>query len=292
MDLENADNLDEIYFTSFGPINGRKVLADLNNRSLLHALTGSTNSLATEKPSVCYGENEFYGLMIDTGAAKRSTVGHGQFRAFQRIADVQLNLTTAGTVRIQFGIGDTVSIGSIIVQAPFGKVQFHVVDADIPFLLSIADMDYHGVYFNNVNNVLVSKTGTYPVTRRFGHPFLLWKTHLPSTAHELGPECYLTYTELRRLHRRFGHPAAHRLQRLLERAGHDDINIEEIKRLTRFCDQCQKHGKSPGRFRFKLRDEVSFNHIILIDIMYIDSDPVLHIIDEGTRYQIPGSPVA
>lgn len=146
-------------------------------------------------------------------------------------------------------------------------------------------MDLHGVYLDNIDNVLVSTTCRFPVTRRFGHPFLLCKIRLPSTTYELGQDCFLTYTELRRLHRRFGHPAAHYLQRLLERSGHDDVNYEEIRKLTRFCKQCQKFGKSPGRFEFKLRDEINFNHAILIDIMYIDNNPILHIVDESTRYQ-------
>jgi hypothetical protein len=35
--------------------------------------------------------------------------------------------------------------------------------------------------------------------------------------------CLLSTTELRRLHRRFGHSSADRLHRLLERSGHEDI---------------------------------------------------------------------
>ncbi|KHJ30810.1 hypothetical protein EV44_g3573 [Erysiphe necator] len=285
LDLSNSEDVNEIYFTTFGAINGKKILRDLNDKAFLHALTGSTNTLATNNSDMRYGPNVFFGIMIDTGAAKKSTVGQCQYQAFQKISDVHLDTTTAGAAKIQFGIGNTTSIGSIIVNTPFGHVKFHVVNADTPFLLSIADMDKHGVYLNNIKNILVSPTQTFPVTRRFGHPFLLWKTHLPSTTHELGQECFLTYTELRRLHRRFGHPAAHRLQRLLERAGHNDINYGEIKRLTDFCEQCQKHGKSPGRFKFKLRDEINFNFTILVDIMFIDNSPILHIIDEATRYQ-------
>ena len=63
------------------------------------------------------------------------------------------------------------------------------------------------------------------------------------------------------------------------------LTTKKSKKLTRFCEQCQKFGKSPGRFKFKLRDEVNFNYTILIDIMYIDGNPILHIVDEGTRYQ-------
>ena len=67
-----------------------------------------------------------------------------------------LDVTTAGSISIQFGIGNTSSIGSVVVTTPVGKVQFHVVNVSIPFLLSLADMDALGVYLNNLNNELVS----------------------------------------------------------------------------------------------------------------------------------------
>lgn len=162
--------------------------------------------------------------MIDTGDAKKSTVGQGQYRAFQKISKVQLDTTTAGAAKIQFSIGNTKSIASIIVATPFSQVKFHVVNADTPFLLSIADMDKYGIYLNNFKNILVSSTQVLPVTRRSGYLSLLWKTHLTSTTDEPEPGFFITYRELHRLHRLFGYPAAHRLQRLLGRAGHNDVN--------------------------------------------------------------------
>jgi hypothetical protein len=96
--------------------------------------------------------------------------------------------------------------------------------------------------------------------------------------------CYLTDVELRRLHRRFGHPSVERLQKLLYSAGHETDRLA-IEQLTKFCHYCQKFGKSPGRFRFTLRDDVNFNYNIIVDIMYISGSPLLHIVDEGTRFQ-------
>jgi hypothetical protein len=85
-------------------------------------------------------------------------------------------------------------------------------------------MDKLGVYFNNLTNHLVTSTGRYvPVVRRFGHSFLLWNTALQSFISEsftCNP-CFLTEVELRRLHRRFGHPSIGKLRNVLELAGHD-----------------------------------------------------------------------
>ena len=91
--------------------------------------------------------------------------------------------------------------------------------------------------------------------------------------------------EIRRLHCRFGHPSAEKLYRVLERSGHNDVNRKAIDHLTKYCSYCQKYGRSPGRFKFTLCKDLDFNHSVYVDIMYINGSPVLHIIDEATRYQ-------
>jgi hypothetical protein len=272
---------------------------DLTSLSLLHRLTGETRTLTpgealiedtfafTAEATSRYDSSRFYGVVIDTGASKYSTAGFGQFQALQRTnRDVILDETTKGRVTVQFGIGSTSSIGSAIVKTPIGQVEFHIMVAKTPFLLSLANMDKLGVYFNNLKNELVTSTGTVPVVRRFGHPFLLWDTSLhhfivESFSHD---PCYLSEVELRRLHRRFGHPSVGKLQNVLERAGHD-VDRETLEYLTKYCEKCQKHGRSPGRFKFNLRDDVNFNYSVIVDIFYINGKPVLHVVDEGTRYQ-------
>ena len=37
--------------------------------------------------------------------------------------------------------------------------------------------------------------------------------------------------------------------------------------------------------RVDLREDVNFNHSIIANVMFIEGSPVLHIVDEGTRYQ-------
>ena len=49
-----------------------------------------------------------------------------------------------------------------------------------------------------------------------------------------------------------------KLRLLLERSKHK-INMPALDRLTKYCFFCQKHGKSPGCFKFTLRDNVNFN---------------------------------
>jgi hypothetical protein len=247
----------------------------------------TTELLTTGSNTSRYSSDHFYGIVIDTGASKYSTAGFAQFQALQNIDNtVKLDGTTKGKVNVQFGIGATSSIGSALVNTPIGQVEFHIMLCKTPFLLSLDDIDTLGVYFNNLTNVLVTQQGNVLVVRRFRHSFLLWNSSLQGFIIDSFnyTSCYLTNVELQRVHRRFGHPSVARLQKVLERAGHD-IDKQALEYLTKYCVHCQRHGQSPSRFKFNLRDDVQFNYSIIVDIFYIGGRPVLHVVDEGTRYQ-------
>ena len=293
----------EAFSTSFGPLSHAKVqTTDLANQSFSHSLHGAAPKPAPKPASDDdriddripfayivtnrYTSNKFFGIMIDMGASIHSTAGYGQFLAYQKYSpDTSIDTSTKGAINVQFGIGFISSMGSAIISTPIGSVKFHVVQADTLFLLCLADLDHLNVYYNNVTNSLVMKDRTISVIRRFGHPWLLWKSSLDAYITDSLDEnpCLLTDTELRYLHRRFGHPSAARLRLLLEQLGHE-INKQTLDKLTKYCSYCQKHGKSPGRFKFTLWDDINFNFTIFVDIMYIDNSPILHVVDEATRY--------
>ena len=85
-------------------------------------------------------------------------------------------------------------------------------------------------------------------------------------------QCQLTEQELRQLHRRFGHPLTDRLAKLLTCLHHSFDRIA-LKQIRQFCEQCQKHRDSPGRFRFIIKDDRDFNYAITIDILYLAEPP-------------------
>lgn len=228
-----------------------------------------------------YSDERFQGIIPDTGAAKQSTAGKRQYLALKRHNPiVKLNTDEAGAATIRFGNGDPIiSIGAVNVETPVGKIKFHVLEIPTPFLLCLEDMDQLGIYLNNVTNVIVStKTGIeIPVVRKWGHPwFFLTK--------EESSIMFLTEGELRRLHARFGHPSVDRLHKLLTRAGHD-VEHEALVVINKFCHFCQIKGDAPKRFKFTLKDEHDFNYEIIVDAMYLDSRPVLHVVDASTSFQ-------
>ena len=143
---------------------------------------------------------------------------------------------------------------------------------------SLQDMDRLGVYLNNVANELVCNNGQrIPVTRRWGHPwFFLSKIAMTAI--------YLTEAEMQRLHSRFGHPSVPKLHKLLTRAGHD-VKYEAIEMIRKFCHYCQIKGDAPKRFKFTLRDDADFNHEVIVDVMYLEGKPVLHLVDAATSFQ-------
>jgi hypothetical protein len=239
-----------------------------------------------------YSAQDFKGFIIDTGAAERSTAGKGQFLALQKLhPEIKLETDIQGEP-IHFGVGTGKCTGRLMYDTPIGRITFWVLDIDTPFLISIADLDRLRYYFNNLANMLIPEGGgaPIPVIRRYGHPVLLEPLIVATYVTETlasHSSIRLGRQELKRLHRRFGHPSAEKLYNLLDRAGHEP-NIDLLKDLTEICEYCQKYGRAPRRFMFNISTDAAFNHTIIIDIMWISGKPVLHILDEGTRYQNGG----
>ncbi|CAD6501179.1 BgTH12-01433 [Blumeria graminis f. sp. triticale] len=74
LDLPDSEEFNEVYFTRFGPINGKKYVTELNNEASVYALTSSTSNFKTRNPIIRYSYGESFGIMIDTSAAKKSIV--------------------------------------------------------------------------------------------------------------------------------------------------------------------------------------------------------------------------
>ena len=158
--------------------------------------------------------------------------------------------------------------------------------ADVPFLLCLQDLDRLRAKYDNLKDVLVQGARRILVIRAFGHPWILLNKleALVYASQAETPQCHLTESELRQLYRRFGHSSAKRLQRVLERAGRD-FDASEIAKLTKYYEQYQKYGRSPGRFKFTLKDDREFNYFIFVDIVYLNGEAVLYVVDETIAFQ-------
>jgi hypothetical protein len=158
-----------------------------NEFSIIIVYTGMKNinpdSFAYVMTSDRYISEEFYEVMIDSNASTKSTAEYEQYLAFNKInLTIDLNLSRAETVNVQFEIESTSSIKSLIIDISFEIMKFHVIKIDTSFLLSLADMNCLKVYFNNVINSLIQMINTneilrkkknFSVIRRFDHEYLL-----------------------------------------------------------------------------------------------------------------------
>lgn len=275
----------DMYLTELGEVDGPETVGILRNYSVFHSLTkvdvfNGPIEFSTFTFNDRYSSETFQGIMPDSGAAGVSTAGQPQFTALQKLDPLlQIDTTTAGQHKIRFGKGEALSQGTIDISTPLGTITFHVVPTNTPFLFCLQDMDKLGVRLDNLANVLIQGEKIVPIVRKWGHPWML--LHHPE---EVLAWSHLTDTELRQLHRRFGHPSVRRLARVLQRAGHE-VEQRAIEHLTKYCHQCQMHSKAPGRFKFTLKDDYEFNCRIIVDVMYINGKPVLHVVDEATAFQ-------
>ena len=62
---------------------------------------------------------------------------------------------------------------------------------------------------------------------------------------------------------------------------------ESLKEIVRKCKPCQNFNPRSTRYRVALSiDEILFNHEIEVDVTWIESEPILRIMDRGTRYSV------
>ena len=114
-----------------------------------------------------YMSKEFYSVMINIGASKKSTIGYRQYLAYKNTTTDNTDIDTMQirAINVQFGIRSAALIRLVIVKTPISLVDFYVIKADTPFLLCLIDIDKLQVYYNNVTDILISPALTLLVTR-------------------------------------------------------------------------------------------------------------------------------
>ena len=121
-----------------------------------------------------YDFSKFKSLLIDSGAATRSTEDMGQLKTLQKFdSTIKFDTSTVGSANFIFDMNSTGSIESINLNTSIGLIIFHIVQINIFFSLCFVDLDRVNVYFNNVNNRIIQMNRFYPVIRRYGHVFLM-----------------------------------------------------------------------------------------------------------------------
>ena len=167
------------------------------------------------------------------------------------------------------------------------KLDTHVVKSDIPLLMSReslkraeADIDFR----QDIVHLLGQKV--HLKISKSGHLLL----PLIDTSH-----CLLTSPiqpgnpnlekQITKLHKQFAHPSASRLKQLIKNSGTNDKSTDDlIDSVTNNCDTCRRFKKPPPRPVVGMPLASEFNETVAMDIKFIHSSPVLHLIDHVTRY--------
>ena len=180
----------------------------------------------------------------------------------------------------------TSSIDAVYLKTSLGTMHFHIVNVNTPFLLCLKNMNRLKAVFDNIVNQIVQSNAKHSIIRRYDHAFLLWHTSVYCIVKKsLNINfCFLTEVELRRFHRRFEHSSVRRLHQMLKRSDHN-VKMKALRHLTKYCEHCQKHDKSSNKFSFTIKNDIDFNYNIIVDIFCIQNKPMLHIVDEATRFQ-------
>ena len=229
------------------------------------------------------GVQPWHGACIDSGAQK-TFIGLPQAKAYCRYAGIPFRPIRNNNAS-HFGVGQKRSLGSIEIRIPTpGKsylpVRVDVFSADIPLLLGLDWLDECGMYFNNVRNLLCFQNLYWeiPISRKLGHAYVEWK-HLDSIL--------FTRSELLRLHRGFQHAHQDKLLNLFRRARPAGLDLRTrsiLGEISESCDTYQRLGPKPIRFKATLPsvDDIIFGEELSIDLMFIDSEAILHVVDTAT----------
>lgn len=261
------------------------------NSAFLHGRTYSEDmdsALAVMNEQLAKRDSDqFEGVRLDTAANRRSVMSIRQYEAYQKEFGlrVPIRATERRTLR---GIGGHGTIvGEAMIQIPFGDlglvidVTFTILEEDVPSLLSNRDMIDNGLDLSLQGRYLYKGSRKQPLALE--NYFLIYRWKAGTTPFALYSE-----GELRRIHRGFGHPSVRATEKLLERAAGENIDEDTrkaLQQLERGCHTCRRYAGSPRRFKLTIgTGSLKFNHRIVADTMFINSRPVVHIVDEATHF--------
>lgn len=150
----------------------------------------------------------------------------------------------------------------------------------VPLLIGLDVLEAFGMNIDTSNNTLESKQDQWkiPLVKKRGQLYLKWSSSI----------MLFTESERKNVHLHFFHPESGRLYSLMRRADPQQTTsyvLQDLEALSAKCDMCQRNAGEPRRFRVALpHDDIVFNRTVFLDLMFLKSKPVLHIVDMDTKF--------
>ena len=172
-----------------------------------------------------------------------------------------------------------------------------VVATNIPLLLSKEAMKNAGTNINfkddtvtmlgEKQQVIVTQSGHYAIPLNSSRSVLQsvesqTEVSVTLTAERLGDKTKIA----KKLHAQFGHPASHKLHKLLERAGKgDDKELkQELNKVSANCEICRDYTKPSPKPVVGFPHASNFNETVAMDLKFFEGHIILHLIDHLTRF--------
>ena len=225
--------------------------------------------------TVC-GE-KWYKNFVESSASKQSEIKEKQCKP--------------STFRFGDGRGVTSKM-TVILPVTIGhmkvNIETDVVEADIPLLLSKYSMkkadttiDFSTdmvTMFGEKIKLNFASSGHYMV------PLFPEHEILTATVIE-GLEGRSLKKNATKLHLQFGHASGHRIIQLLKDAGnHDEDLFKIVNDVVEECDICKLYHKNKSRPVVGFNLARDFNEVVSMDIKFIESHGILHLIDNATKF--------
>ena len=171
------------------------------------------------------------------------------------------------------------------------KLEVHVVETDIPLLLSLKTMKTMGMQINFEQDKVAVDGQMFDLeTTSSGHYAFSLSSNSPEIYANTVSDCVNEANidmkkKALKLHRRFAHASSSRIIKLMRNAGKSNKELEkELEILQKSCDFCLKHQRASPRPTVCLPLANQFNELIAMDLKLIKGKWVLHCIDYLTRF--------
>lgn len=158
-------------------------------------------------------------------------------------------------------------------------VKAEVFDANAPLLIGLDILSDLNALLDIGNNKISSPERGWEalLARRLSYLHVEWL-----------PAVFFTTAEMRKIHRHFLHAHPEKVFEVLRRADPDGVageDLENLQRIRRKCDVCQRMADAPRRFRVALPGtDCVFNRYVCLDLMSTESQSGLYVVEMVTKY--------
>ena len=182
----------------------------------------------------------------------------------------------------------------IYIQGRKLKISTQVVEANIPLLLSRSTMKKASAELNFETDIIkifgkevplkISQSGHYCLP--IGRPV---SVDNPETVLFTSPLANVrrkdVHQSIEKLHKKFIHPPAYKLKKLINDSGIKDKDIlNAVDFVSEKCTTCKMFRTTPPRPVVSFPIASTFNEVVALDLKFLDSSIILHMIDHATRY--------